>query len=169
LSSRERQRLVCWSDPLALADAGRSMTGMQYLTAIRDARLPHPPLAQLIGFTFDEAAEGLVVLSMAAAEEHYNAVGSLHGGVVAALLDTAMGCAVHSRLPVGRGYTTLEIKVNYVARLTEAAGRLRAEGVVIHLGSRIATAEGRLFDASGRLCAHGLTTCLLLDASPARQ
>jgi uncharacterized protein (TIGR00369 family) len=163
VSARERQRLVCWSDPLALADAGRNMTGIEYLTAIRDAKLPHPPLGQLIGFKFEEIGEGRVVLSMAAAEEHYNAVGSVHGGVVAALLDTAMGCAVHSQLPVGRGYTTLEIKVNYVARLTEAASRLRAEGIVIHLGSRIATAEGRLFDASGRLYAHGLTTCLVLD------
>jgi uncharacterized protein (TIGR00369 family) len=163
VSDRERQRLVSWSDPLALADAGRNMTGIEYLTAIRDAKLPHPPLGQLIGFKFDEIGEGRVVLLMAAAEEHYNAVGSVHGGVVAALLDTAMGCAVHSQLPVGRGYTTLEIKVNYVARLTEAASQLRAEGVVIHLGSRIATAEGRLLDASGRLYAHGLTTCLLLD------
>ena len=160
---------MCWSDPLALADAGRNMTGIQYLAAIRDAKLPHPPLAQLIGFTFDDVAAGRVVLSMAAAEEHYNAVGSVHGGVVAALLDTAMGCAVHSRLPVGRGYTTLEIKVNYVARLAQAASRVRAEGVVIHLGSRIATAEGRLFDASGRLCAHGLTTCLLLDLPQLRK
>jgi uncharacterized protein (TIGR00369 family) len=163
LSAHERQRLVSWSDPRALADAGRNMTGIQYLSAIRDAKLPHPPIAQLIGFTFDEVEEGRVVLSMAAVEEHYNAVESVHGGVVATLLDTAMGCAVHSRLPLGRGYTTLEIKVNYVARLTEAASRLRAEGIVIHLGGRIATAEGRLLDASGRLYAHGLTTCLLLD------
>jgi uncharacterized protein (TIGR00369 family) len=94
-------------------------------------------------------------------EFHYNPLASVHGGIVATLLDSVMGCAVHSKLPRGRGYTTVEIKVNYVRPVTAATGRVRAEGTTIHVGRQIATAEGRLVDAAGRLYAHATTTCLV--------
>jgi len=120
-----------------------------------------PPVAALIGFTIAEIAEGRVAMELDPAEFHYNPLASVHGGIVATLLDSVMGCAVHSTLPRGRGYTTLEIKVNYVRAITAATGRVRAEGTTIHVGRQTATAEGRLVDTAGRLYAHATTTCLV--------
>jgi uncharacterized protein (TIGR00369 family) len=93
--------------------------------------------------------------------DHYNPIGSVHGGIAATLLDSVMGCSIHTMLKAGTGYTTVEIKINYVRAMTDGTGEVRAEGKVINLGSRIATAEGRLTDASGKLLAHGTTTCLV--------
>jgi uncharacterized protein (TIGR00369 family) len=106
-------------------------------------------------------------MSLLPAEEHYNPIGSVHGGIIATLLDSVMGCAVHSLLPQGRGYTTLEIKVNYLRAVTHATGRITAEGSALHLGRQMATAEARLRDGSDRLYAHATTTCLVFDLPPA--
>jgi uncharacterized protein (TIGR00369 family) len=96
--------------------------------------------------------------------EHYNPIGSVHGGLAATLLDSAMGCAVHSTLPAGVGYTTLELKVNFTRPITSETGRILCEGTVVHRGGRVATAEGRVFaEADGKLLAHGTTTCLILS------
>jgi len=95
-------------------------------------------------------------------EQHYNPIGVVHGGLAMTLLDSAMGCSVHTRLPAGKGYTTLEAKVNLVRAITIRTGTLRATGRVIHLGGKTATAEGRLEDADGKLYAHGTTTCIVL-------
>jgi uncharacterized protein (TIGR00369 family) len=152
-----------WQDPKSALETGKGLAGLAYLTAIRDGRLPPPPVAALIGFHLAEVAEGRAVFVFEPGEHHYNPLGSVHGGVVATLLDSAMGCAVHSTLPRGRFYTTLEIKVNYVRAVTAAAGELRAEGTVIHVGRQAATAEARLVDASGKLYAHATTTCLVFD------
>jgi uncharacterized protein (TIGR00369 family) len=103
-----------------------------------------------------------VVFTAQPAEYHYNPLGTVHGGVAATLLDSAMGCAVQSVLPHGAGYTTLEIKVNYLRAMTSRTGRVYAEGKVIYVGGRIATAEARLTDGEGKLYAHGTTTCILL-------
>jgi uncharacterized protein (TIGR00369 family) len=156
-----RQRTVEWQDPVAAARLGRGLSGLDYLTAMQAGRIPRPPVAALIGFAIAEVAEGRVVMEFDPAEFHYNPLGSVHGGIAATLLDSVMGCAVHSTLPQGRGYTTLEIKVNYVRTITAATGRLRAEGTIIHVGRQTATAEGRLVDATGRLYAHATTTCLV--------
>lgn len=164
-----RQRLVRWEDPHALAAAGRTLSGRDYLEAIRSGLLPRPPVAALIDFTFDTVKEGHAVMSLLPAEEHYNPIGSVHGGIIATLLDSVMGCAVHASLPQGRGYTTLEIKVNYLRAVTHATGRVRAEGSIIHVGRQMAAAEARLFDAADRLYAHATTTCLVFDVPPARQ
>jgi uncharacterized protein (TIGR00369 family) len=159
-SAAERQRTVEWQDPVTAARTGRGLSGLD-LTAMQEGRIPRAPVAALIGFTIADIAVGRVAMELDPAEFHYNPLASVHGGIVATLLDSVMGCAVHSTLPRGRGYTTLEIKVNYVRAITAATGRVRAEGTTIHVGRQTATAEGRLIDATGRLYAHATTTCLV--------
>lgn len=157
-----RSRIISWSDPRKAAEIGRTMGGLEYLRAIVEGRVPQPPIAQAIGMRLVEIAEGRAVFALEPAEYHYNPIGSVHGGIAATLLDSAMGCSVNTLLPTGVGYTTLELKVNYIRPLTLGVGEVRAEGTVIHLGGRIATAEGRVVDAAGKLYAHGTTTCLIL-------
>jgi uncharacterized protein (TIGR00369 family) len=158
-----RERRVTWSDPTALAQAGRGLSGRDYLEAMRAGTLPRPPVADLIGFAIDEVDEGRVVMTLTPAEYHYNPIGSVHGGIIATVLDSVMGCAVHSLLKVGQAYSTLEIKVNYLRAVEGRAGPLRAEGRVLHFGRRTALAEATLTDAGGRRYAHATTTCILLD------
>ena len=158
-----RTLTVEWSDPAALAAAGRSMPGIDFLRAIRDGRLPPPPIAQLLGFSLVEVEPGHAVFEFTPREQHYNPIGVVHGGLAMTLLDSAMGCCVQTRMPAGSGYTTLEAKTNLVRAITDQTGRLRAIGKVVHLGNRIATAEGRLEDAAGKLYAHATTTCIVLN------
>lgn len=164
----ERSLTVRWEDPRAAAAAGLALSGIEYLRAMIEARLPPPPIARLLGFAFAEAEPGRVVMRLLPGEQHFNPLGSVHGGVAATLLDSVMGCAVHSTLPAGRGYTTLEIKVNYLRAVTEASGALTATGTLVHGGRRTAMAEGRVADSAGRLCAAGTTTCLVFDLPPRR-
>ena len=158
----KRQLEVSWSDPAALAEAGRTMAGIEFLHAIRDGRLPAPPMAELLGFKLVEVDTGHAVFEILPGERHYNPIGVVHGGLAMTLLDSAMGCAVHTHLPAGGGYTTLEAKTNLVRAVTSKSGLLRAIGKVVHLGTRVATAEGRLVDGAGRLYAHATTTCIVL-------
>ena len=157
-----RTRTITWEDPLASAHAGTTLSGIDYLRAVAQGKLPPPPIALLLGFDIEEVAEGRVVFAAETGEHQYNPIGVVHGGLAATLLDSAMGCAVHSLLPPGRGYTTLEIKVNYVRAIKRDSGPLRAIGTVIHMGGKVATAEGRIVDAQDKLFAHGSTTCILL-------
>ena len=150
-----RSLTVEWSDPAALAAAGRSMPGLEFLRAIRDGRLPQPPIAQLLGFRLTEVDPGHAVFECVPGEQHYNPIGVVHGGLAMTLLDSAMGVCVHASLKSGAAYTTLEAKTNLV----------RAIGKAVHIGGRIATAEGRLEDASGKLYAHASTTCIVLNGS----
>jgi uncharacterized protein (TIGR00369 family) len=138
------------------------MAGLDYLNEIVAGRLPAAPLARVLGFALAEVETGRAVFEIEPMEFHYNPIGSVHGGVACTLLDSAMGCAVHTTLPAGTGYTTAELKVNLVRAITTVTGLLRAEGKVIHRGNRIATAEGFLRDREGRLYAHATTTCLIL-------
>lgn len=156
-----RTRTITWDDPAPALRAARSMSGLEYLKAIQSGELPPPPIATLMDMTIVEASEGRVVFSAEPAEYHYNPLGTVHGGFAATLLDTAMGCVVQSLLPAGTGYTTLELKVNYLRPLTSSTGTVMCEGNVIHLGGRIATAEARVTDAAGKLYAHGTTTCMI--------
>jgi uncharacterized protein (TIGR00369 family) len=142
-------------------ERARSMDGLTLFSEIRAGRLPAPPIAKVLGFWIDEVEAGRVAFAYEPVLEHYNPIGSVHGGIAATLLDSVMGCCIHTMLKAGTGYTTVEIKINYVRAMTHKTGRVRAEGNVINLGSRIATAEGRLTDAAGKLLAHGTTTCLL--------
>ena len=158
----KRTLSVTWSDPAQLAERGRSMPGIEFLRAIRDRRLPAAPIAELLGFNLVEVEPGHAVFEVTPGEQHYNPIGVVHGGLAMTLLDSAMGCAVQTKMPAGGGYTTLEAKTNLVRPITAATGRLRAIGKVVHLGKRIATAEGRLEDAAGKLYAHASSTCIVL-------
>lgn len=162
-AERVRSRTVTWEDPVAAFEQGRELPGIEYLRAIADGRIPPPPIAALLGFAPVEIEPGRVVFAAEPAEYHYNPIGVVHGGVAATLLDSAMGSAVHSLLPAGAGYTTLEVKVNYVRPMTRDTGRVLAEATVVHRGGRTATAEGRVVaEESGKLLAHATTTCLIL-------
>jgi uncharacterized protein (TIGR00369 family) len=157
-----RSRNVFWADPQASAELGKQLSGLAYLQALQNGEIPPPPIAELMNMHIAEVEEGRVVFTLEPAEFHYNPIGSVHGGVAATLLDSCMGCAVQSVLPLGTGYTTIELKVNYLRALSSQTGLVYAEGKIIHRGGRIATAEGRITDASGKLYAHGTTTCILL-------
>jgi uncharacterized protein (TIGR00369 family) len=137
------------------------LSGYELLRRILDGVFPAPPITKVFNFRLSEAEPGRVVFAGKPALDYYNPIGSVHGGFAATLLDSCMGCAVHSTLPAGTGYTTLEIKVSFVRPILENTGPVRAEGKVITMGKRVATAEGRIVDAEGRLYAHGTTTCLI--------
>jgi uncharacterized protein (TIGR00369 family) len=158
-----RERSFTWTDPKLTAEAGRSMAGLDLMRGLRDGTIPPPPSAALIGFSVTEVEAGRVVMRLTPAEYHYNPIGTMHGGILATLLDSVMGCAVHTTLPKGRAYTSLEIKVNYVRAVTNDSGDLSAEGKIVHGGSRSAVAEAKVVDAKGRLCATASTTCLVFD------
>ena len=157
-----RSLSVSWSDPQVLASAARSMPGIEFLRAIRDGRLPGPPIAQLLGFSLVEVEPGYAVFECVPGERHYNPIGVVHGGLAMTLLDSCMGCCVQSAMPPGSAYTTLEAKTNLVRAITMTTGKLRAIGKIVHAGKRVATAEGRLEDESGKLYAHATTTCIVL-------
>ena len=159
--SNPRSRTITWEDPRALAKAAIGLSGLEYLQKIVAGELPPPPIGALMNFRISELSEGRAVFVVEPAEYHYNPIGVVHGGVAATLLDSAMGCAVHSTLPVGASYTTLEIKVNYIRPMTADTGLVRCEATIIHLGVRTATAEGKVVDQKGKLYAHGTTTCII--------
>jgi uncharacterized protein (TIGR00369 family) len=159
----KRSLTVEWSDPLPLAAAGRTMSGIEFLRGIRDGRFPAPPIAALLGFHLVEVEPGHAVFEIVPGERHYNPIGVVHGGLAMTLLDSAMGCAVQTHMPAGSGYTTLEAKTNLVRAITTQTGKLRAIGKTLHVGKRMATAEGRLEDAAGKLYAHSSTTCIVLS------
>lgn len=140
-----------------------SMAGVDFVRAIFNGRLPPPPIMQTIE-PFDSTAEpGVVVFHSIPGFRHYNPIGSVHGGYAATLLDSAMGLAVHSTLPPGTGYTTLEFKISFIKGMTEDTGPVRSEGRTLNVGRRAATAEARITDARGRLLAHATTTCLIFE------
>lgn len=150
-------------DPAEIAARGRQLSGMDYIQAIFAGELPAPPIATLMGFRGVEAEPGRALFEMQPGPQHYNPIGSVHGGVALTLLDSAMGCAVHTLLDAGVGYTTIEVKANFVRAITADTGLIRCQGTVIHKGSRVAIAEGKLTDGDGKLLAHGTTTCLILQ------
>lgn len=152
---------------LAAPEVLRSLSGLEFLRRIADGRFPGPPIAVLMGFRPVEVESGRAVFAGTPDARLYNPIGSVHGGFAATLLDSCMACAVHSKLKAGQGYTTVELKVNFVRQITADTGEVRAEGRVLHVGRQIASAEGRLTDARGRLLAHATTTCLVFSLPPA--
>lgn len=138
-----------------------SYDGLSFLQALIAGELPAPPIMQTLGFTLAEAEKGRVVFAGTPDFRHYNPIGSVHAGFAATLLDSAVACSVHSTLAKGEAYTTLEIKINLVRPLTDKTGPVRAEGRVLHRGRTVATAEGDLKDAAGKLYAHATTTCAI--------
>jgi len=156
-----RSRTASWEDPLRVAAAARELDGRAFLEAIGRGELPAPPIMRLLNIGFSEIDHGRVVFILEPAEYHYNPIGSVHGGVISTIIDSAMACAIQSTLPAGAGYTTLELKVNFVRPVTLESGPLRCEGRVIHVGGRVGTAEGDLRDEQGKLYAHATTTCMI--------
>jgi len=161
----KRSRTITWADPFAIPKATAGKSGLEALREVFEGRLPPPPIAETMGIEGVQVEEGKAVFEGEPAEYLYNPIGVVHGGFAMTLLDSAMGCAVHSTLKVGERYTTLEVKTNFVRPITVDTGRVRCEGVVIHRGGTIATAEGKLIAIdSGKLLAHGTTTCLIARA-----
>ncbi|MDP9164513.1 MAG: PaaI family thioesterase [Actinomycetota bacterium] len=143
--------------------ASAETAGVAFLEAIRDGELPPAPIATLLGFEIRSVEEGAVTFTLTPGEQHYNPIGMVHGGVAATLLDTVTGCAVHTLLPAGVGYTTLEISVRYQRAITIDTGTVVATGSVLHSGRRTATAEGRLVaEATGKLLATATSTLLIV-------
>ncbi|SRR5258706_10151255 len=139
----------------------KALSGLEFMRGIADGRLPRPPISELMGFDAAEVEEGRIVFLGTPGPQHCNPIGSVHGGYAATLLDSCMGCAVHSSLPAGMGYTTLELKVSYLRAMTIDTGVVRAEGRVLSSGRRAAFAEGSLTDQKGRILGHATTTCLI--------
>ncbi len=157
----QNTRTVTWRDHREGLAGARTLSGLEYLRAMMRGELPPPPIAVLMGFTLAEAQEGRAVFEVKPAEYHYNPLGSVHGGLAATLLDSAMACAIHTTLPGGAGYTTMDLHVTFVRGIAHDTGKLTCTGEVIHVGGRMATAQGRITDEKGTLYAHGVTTCML--------
>jgi len=141
----------------------RTLSGMEFFAAIGRGELPTAMIGRLLDFTAIGFAPGRFVFQGTPRIEHYNPLGTVHGGYAATLLDSCVGCAVHTMLPAGRGYTTLELKVNYIRAMTDKTGPVRADGKVISVGNQAGVAEGRLTDANGKLLAYATTTCLIFS------
>ncbi len=158
-----RTRSFSWDDPAAAVSAASALSGLDYIRAIAAGSAPPPPFARTLDFAIAEVERGRVVFAMEPAEWMYNPLGSVHGGIAAAILDSCMGCAVHTTLEPGVGFTTADLQVRYIRAMSDATGRVLAEGRIVHRGRRTATAEGRLFTASEEtLIAHASTGCLIL-------
>jgi uncharacterized protein (TIGR00369 family) len=162
-----RDLSISWEDPVATAASAARLSGLDALRAIMAGELPPPPIALLMGMQPVDVSEGRAVFAAEPGERHYNPIGLVHGGLAATLLDSTMGCAVQTTLPAGVGYTTLELKVNFTRPITRDTGRVLCRAEIVHRGGRVATAEGRVVaEATGKLLAHGTTTCLILAAEP---
>jgi uncharacterized protein (TIGR00369 family) len=147
-------------------DKIKGRPGIEVLRDMIDGRLPPPPISQALDFILVSVDPGLAVFQGRPGSRFLNPLGGLHGGWYATLLDSCVGCAVHTTMPVGRAYTTLELKMNLVRAIGPDVALVRAEGRVVHGGRQVATAEGRLVGPDGRLYAHATTTCLIFDTPP---
>jgi uncharacterized protein (TIGR00369 family) len=161
--SSSRSRTVVWQDPVPTAAAGATMSGLEYMTAVSEAEVPPPPIAVLMRYRPVEIEEGRVVFEGEPGEEHYNPIGVVHGGYAATMLDSVLGCAVHTTLPAGVAYTSLGLEVKYLRPITRDTGRVLCEASVIYRGRRQATAEAVVTAAdSGKVLASGTSTCMVL-------
>ncbi len=159
-----RSRTLVWQDPVPIAATGATMTGMEYMTAVITGTMPPPPIAVTMRLRPIELEEGRVAFEGEPGEEHYNPIGVVHGGYAATLLDSALGCAVHTTLPAGVGYTSLGLEAKFVRPITRDTGRVLCEANVLYRGRKQATSEATLTAAeSGKLIAHGIATCMIFD------
>jgi len=159
-----RTRTFSWSDPALFAEPITQLSGLEFMRAFLDGKLPAPPFMDLLGVRLVSVEPGSTTFEFEPAEYMYSPLGTVHGGIVTMMLDTAMGCSFHTTLSPGSGYTTVELKVNFHRPVTAKSGALRATGHVVHSGSRVATAEARLTGAGGRLFANATSTLLILRA-----
>ncbi|MFE2992270.1 PaaI family thioesterase [Streptomyces sp. NPDC059262] len=156
-----RTRTYEWEDPALTAAAVGQSSGLDFLREMQAGRLPAAPVSATVDFRLDEVEKGRAVFSLIPGEEHYNPIGSVHGGIYATLLDSAAGCAVQSTLPQGVGYTSLDLTVKFLRRITVDTGRVRAIGTVVSSGRQTALAQAQLVDATDRVLAHATSTCML--------
>lgn len=164
----EQSRTITWRDPLTTQATVASMSGLDYWREVADGKLPPPPIGELLRMGVAEVDKGRIAFTFSPDGSMYNPLGMVHGGAMCTLLDTVTGCALHTTLPQGRGYTSIEIKVNYLKSVTEASGPLLAVGTVVKAGSRVAFTEAQLADASGALVATATSTLLVFELpSPA--
>jgi uncharacterized protein (TIGR00369 family) len=163
-TQQTRARTFTWTDPSINAARVGQGSGLEFFRAMMAGEVPPPPIMHLVGMeTFETAEEGRVVVTLVPQEFHYNPLGSVHGGVIATLLDTAAGCSVHTTLPAGVGYTSLDLTTKFLRPVTVDSGRLRCEGTVLSRGRRTALAQAQLTDERGALVAHATSSCLLFD------
>jgi uncharacterized protein (TIGR00369 family) len=156
-------RTIHWQDPMASAAVGAEMAGLDYVRAIQAGEIPPPPIAVVMNYSIEELDEGRATFLGQPGEEHYNPIGVVHGGYASTILDSALGCAVHTTCPAGVGYTSQTLEVKYVRPITRDTGAVRAEAVVVHRGRRNAVVEAKLTAAdSGKLLATGTSTCMIL-------
>jgi uncharacterized protein (TIGR00369 family) len=159
--AQPRSKTITWHDPQALAAAGRTLSGQDFISQIAQRILPAPPIAELFGMSIESVEPGDVVFRCEPDESTYNPIGVVHGGLACVLLDTVAGCAVHTTLPAGIGYTSLELKVNYL-RPIHGGIALTAHGWVTKPGRRAAFAEGDIRDPDGKILATASSTCLVM-------
>ena len=157
-----RERSYTWADPLQTAAAAMGMSGMEFFAALSEGKVAQPPIMDTLDLDGISFEEGRVEFRLTPREFHYNPIGSVHGGVFATLLDSACGCAVHTKLPVGVFYTSLDLSVKFLRPVTLETGQITAVGSVVHIGRRTALAEARLTDAAGKLCATATSSCLIM-------
>ena len=161
-AAEPRERTFTWDDPVAIARAGAGLSGADFFTAIAAGKIPPPPIMRAMDLEAVAFTEGRAVFRVTPQEFHYNPLGTMHGGVFATLLDSACGCAVHTTLPEGVFYTSLDLSVKFLRPVTIETGPVTAEGTVVHLGRRTALAEARITDASGKVYATATSSCMLL-------
>jgi uncharacterized protein (TIGR00369 family) len=159
----EQSRLITWRDPVTTTAAVASMSGLAYWRGVIDGHFPPPPIGEIIQMRVVDVESGRVRFNCTPDASMYNPLGTVHGGAVCTLLDTVMACAMHTTLPEGVGYTSVEIKVNYLRAVTAASGPLTAVGTVVKAGSRIGFTEGKVTDASGNLVATATSTLLVFE------
>ena len=157
-----RSRTIEWDDPAAVLAAADGRTGLELMQSLVVGEFPAPPIAHTLGFTLSEVSEGRAVFQLDPGEFHYNPIGSVHGGVFATLLDSACGCAVHTTLPAGVAYTSLDLTVKFLGAMRTTTGLVSAIGTVKHRGRRTALAEAELVDSNGKLLATAQSSCLIL-------
>jgi uncharacterized protein (TIGR00369 family) len=158
-----KTRTITWQDPVASASVGAGMAGLDYVRAIQSGEIPPPPIAVVMNFSIELLEEGRAVFVGEPGEEHYNPIGVVHGGYASTILDSALGCAVHTTCPAGVGYTSQTLEVKYLRPVTRDTGSVRAEAVVVHRGRKNAVSEAKLTATdSGKLLATGTSTCLIL-------
>ncbi|MEU0425017.1 PaaI family thioesterase [Streptomyces canus] len=163
-----RTRTYQWDDPAISAEAAGRMAGIDFLREVQAGRLPPAPISRTVDFALDEVEPGRAVFSLTPGEEHYNPIGSMHGGVFATLLDSAAGCAVQTLLPQGMAYTSLDLTVKFLRRVTVDTGPVRAIGTVINKGRQTALAQAQLVDEADRLLAHATSSCMIFPVPAPR-
>ncbi len=157
-----RERIVRWEDPMASLKAVHGLTGLEALRAMTTGNVPPPPIAMLMNIRITEVDEGRVVFEGVPGEEHYNPIGLVHGGFALTIMDSALGCSIHSALPANTGYATTDIQVRLVRPLSKDTGNVRCEAKVQHIGRTIGIAQATLVDGNGKLLATGTTACAIM-------